>query len=75
MYFYFSITVVIDCLSEQRGLTNFNFIPSKDHFLIQTKQNRMVYIKLPNTRYAHSVFTKVDIKSQVQHTNLLIASL
>ena len=35
----------------------------------------MVYIKLPNMRYAHSVFTKADIKSQVQHTDLLIASL
>ena len=35
----------------------------------------MVYIKLPNMRYARSVFTKADIKSQVQHSNLLIASL
>ena len=35
----------------------------------------MVYVKLPNMRYARSVFTKAAIKSQVQHTNLLIASL
>ena len=35
----------------------------------------MVYIKLPNMRYARSVFTKADIKSQAQHTDLLIASL
>ena len=51
------------------------FFPSEVHLLIQTNQNRMVYIKLPNMRYAHSVFTKDDIRSQVQHTNLLIASL
>ena len=33
------------------------------HLLIQTKQNWIVYIKPPNMRYAHSVFTKADIKS------------
>ena len=52
------------------------FIPSKDHLFTQTKQKRMVcilvYFKL---HCAHLVFTKADIKSQFQLTNLFVLSI